>query len=46
MKKVTKVLMAAAIAAAACVPQADAGVWKFLSAGQSQTYAIMEDGTL
>ncbi len=46
MKKVTKVLMAAAVAAAACVPQADAGVWKFLSAGQSQTYAIMEDGTL
>ncbi len=46
MKTTTKAIMAAAIALSACMPQAEAGVWKYLSAGQSQTYAIKTDGTL
>lgn len=46
MRTSTKGLLAAVIAVAACMPQAEAGVWKFVSAGQSQTYAIKTDGTL
>ncbi len=46
MRTTTKGILAAITAAAAFAPQIEAGVWKFLSAGQSQTYAIKEDGTL
>jgi len=46
MKTSTKGLLAAVIAVSACLPQAEAGIWKSVSAGQSQTYAIKTDGTL
>lgn len=46
MKTYIKSLLVTVMAASACMPQAEAGVWKSVSAGQSQTYAIKTDGTL